>query len=216
MPAPEGPSSPPRVLRLVPATAIPALVAGGAVLALSGGEEATWSQSPAAAAGLARAAAIQGEEPRIHAERAKARPAPPKSISIPAAGVRAPVEAVALRRGALRVPAIGHAGWYDGGPRPGEDGRAVIIGHLDTHRGPGLFARVPGLPPGTAVSVTDRRGKIHRYNVVGGAQVRKDRFPTEYVYGAADSPVLVLITCGGPFVKGRGYRDNLLLYARAG
>jgi hypothetical protein len=25
----------------------------------------------------------------------------------------------------------------------------------------------------------------------------------------------VLITCGGPFRPGRGYRDNVLLYARA-
>jgi Sortase domain len=215
VPASEGPSCP-RLLRLVPAVAIPALATGGAVLALSGSDDANWRQSPTAAAGLARAAAIQGVEMRIHPGRSKGRPAPPKSISIPAAGVRAPVESVALRRGALRVPAIGHAGWYDGGPRPGEDGRAVIIGHLDTHRGPGLFARVPSLPPGTAVSVTDRRGETHRYNVIGEAQVKKDGFPTEYVYGAADSPVLVLITCGGPFVKGRGYRDNVLLYARAG
>jgi hypothetical protein len=63
--------------------------------------------------------------------------------------------------------------------------------------------------------VLDRRGQEHPYNVVGGAQVRKDRFPAKAVYGHADAPVLVLITCGGPFQPGRGYRDNVLLYARA-
>lgn len=143
------------------------------------------------------------------------RPAPPVRISIPTAGVRAPVEGVRAHRGALRVPSIGRAGWYEDGPRPGEPGRAVIIGHLDTHEGPGLFARVPSVRPGTRIAVTDARGGVHRYTAVGGAQVRKDRFPAGLVYGPSRSPVLVLITCGGPFRPGRGYRDNVLLYARA-
>jgi sortase (surface protein transpeptidase) len=143
------------------------------------------------------------------------RPAPPSRISIPAAGIDATVEPVDEHGGALTVPHIGTAGWFEGGPRPGEPGRAVLIGHLDTHEGPGLFARVPTLPAGTRITVLDRRGQEHRYNVVGGAQVRKDRFPATSVYGHADAPVLVLITCGGPFQPGRGYRDNVLLYARA-
>ena len=50
---------------------------------------------------------------------------------------------------------------------------------------------------------------------MGGAQVQKARFPTESVYGGGRRPVLVLVTCGGPYVEGRGYRDNVLLYARA-
>ena len=113
------------------------------------------------------------------------------------------------------MPDVGTAGWYSGGPRPGEQGRAIVIGHLDTRKGPGLFARVPELPPGTAVAVTDRRGGVHRYRVVGGAQVAKDRFPARHVYGAADAPVLVLITCGGDYDPDSGYEDNVLLYARA-
>lgn len=91
----------------------------------------------------------------------------------------------------------------------------MIIGHLDTQRGPGLFARVPSLTPGAQVDVTDRRGEVHAYQVVGRAQIPKDRFPTDEVYGGGDSPMLVLVTCGGPFVEGRGYRDNILVYARA-
>jgi len=91
----------------------------------------------------------------------------------------------------------------------------VIIGHLDTRRGPGLFARVPGLERGSAIAVTDRRGTEHRYTVIGTAQVEKAHFPADEVYGGAKAPVLVLVTCGGPFVEGKGYRDNVLLYARA-
>jgi hypothetical protein len=91
----------------------------------------------------------------------------------------------------------------------------VIIGHLDGLQGRGLFSRVPSLAPGTRIDVTDRRGEVHRFNVVGAVQVPKDHFPAQYVYGAAPTPVLVLITCGGPFRPGRGYRDNVLLFAWA-
>ena len=143
------------------------------------------------------------------------RPAPPARISIPAAGVDAVVDGVRAAPGGIEVPPVGQAGWFEAGPRPGEAGRSIVIGHLDSDRGPGLFARVPSVPPGTGISITDRRGDVHRYNVVGSAQVEKSRFPASYVYGTADRPVLVLITCGGPYTPGEGYRDNVLVYARA-
>jgi hypothetical protein len=142
------------------------------------------------------------------------RPATPVRISIPAARVNARVQSVSVRDGAMEVPPVGRAGWFDAGPRPGEPGRAVIIGHLDTHHGPGLFAKVPSLSRGTDISVLDHRGGVHRYRVVGGAQVSKDRFPASSVYGASKAPVLVLVTCGGRYRHGH-YRDNVLLYARA-
>ena len=144
------------------------------------------------------------------------RPAPPARISIPEARIDADVRAVRAPRGVLAVPPVGVAGWYSGGPRPGEYGRSVVIGHLDTKRGPGLVAEVPKLRPGAAISVIDQRGELHGFRVVGTAQVHKDRFPAEQVYGAASAPVLVLVTCGGEWLgKERGYRDNILLYARA-
>ena len=40
---------------------------------------------------------------------------------------------------------------------------------------------------------------MHDFRVVGRAQVRKDRFPTEEVYGGSGRPALVLVTCGGPY-----------------
>ena len=193
---------------------LPAAGAAGAVLLFAPAEDERRPIRGGSPAGLARAAAVQaGRPPR--ARRDAPRPAAPDRISIPAAGIEAPVEAVAAERGALRVPEVGHAGWYAGGPRPGEAGRAVIIGHLDSRHGPGLFAAVPRLPPGTTVSLTDRTGSVHRYNVVGAVQLDKERFPAEHVYGGAATRVLVLVTCGGPFVAGRGYRDNVLVYARA-
>jgi hypothetical protein len=152
---------------------------------------------------------------RLEAVDGGIRPAPPARIAIPAAGVDAPVQRVATREGTLQVPAVGTAGWFSGGPRPGEPGRAVVIGHLDSREGPGPFARVPKLRPSTPITVTDGRGAVHRFRVVGGAQVRKEDFPAKDVYGHSDRPVLVLVTCGGPFDRKKGYRDNVLVYARA-
>ena len=199
-------------LGLLLAVALPAGGAAAAVLTAGGESDGPTTSQAGGPAGLAKAAAVQAGDAPASPPQGR-RPAVPIWIAIPAAGLSARVESVAARRGVLRVPAVGRAGWFRGGPRPGEAGRSVIIGHLDTKTGPGLFARVPHLPPGAGVSVTDRRGDVWDYNVVGAAQVRKDRFPAEEVYGGS-RPVLVLITCGGPFTEGEGYRDNVLVYAR--
>ena len=143
------------------------------------------------------------------------RPAPPGRIRIPAADVDAGIEAVQARREGLEVPPPGWAGWYSGGARPGEPGRAVVIGHFDTEEEGGVFEHVPSLARGARIDVTDTRGDTHTYRVVGVTRVRKRRFPTEAVYGHSSHPVLVLVTCGGPFIAGRGYRDNVLVYARS-
>ena len=198
---------------LLAAVGLPAIAAAAVVIAVSGHETGR-DRLPPVPDQIARAAEVQAGRTRDAPAHGR-RPAVPFSISIPSANIAALVEPVSARRGVMRVPDIGRAGWYDAGPRPGEVGRAVIIGHLDTRKGPGLFARVPRLKPGAAITVMDRRGVRHRYEVVGSAQVRKKRFPADQVYGGAKAPVLVLVTCGGPFVEGEGYRDNVLLYARA-
>jgi len=143
------------------------------------------------------------------------RPAPPGRISIAAAGVDAGIEPVRARSDGIEVPPEGWAGWYSGGARPGEPGRAVVIGHLDTSDGAGVFARVPSLERGARIEVTDERGDVHGYRVVGTTRVNKRRFPTNAVYGHSRNPVLVLVTCGGPYRADVGYRDNVLVYARA-
>jgi hypothetical protein len=219
-------------LGLILAVLLPALFAGGAVavvahrddpgitsgrpaavLARLAEEDAAVSPPLRPVSAVPGAAALGPE--KLEPVAGGIRPATPVRISIPAAGIDASVRSVGLNKlGEITVPPIGEAGWFDAGPRPGEPGRAIVIGHLDTNHGPALFAKVPKLPPGTEVSVLDRRGGTHRYNVVGGTQVAKDHFPARDVYGAADVPVLVLITCGGRFRHGH-YTDNVLVYARA-
>ena len=142
------------------------------------------------------------------------RPAPPARIAIPDAGVRAPVERVGATEAGIEVPSLGRAGWYEAGPRPGEPGRAVVIGHLDTRGRPGLFAMLASVDAGAEVTVTAADGEQHGFEVVHKRQVPKTEFPSGDVYGASLRRELVLVTCGGPWL-GDSYRDNVIVFARA-
>jgi hypothetical protein len=212
---------------------IPAVAAGLVAFALiPRPQDAAPTQIPASAANapqkLARMAAtaplrpivLRGGRPQLGKGAAGPatnvdRPAPPVRLAISALGVRADVQRVRSTATGLEVPQVGRAGWFAEGPRPGEPGRAVVIGHLDSQTGPGLFALLPGVQPGTDISVTDAAHVVHHFKVVGKAQVPKATFPSAAVYGPSVRPVLVLITCGGPYSPGTGYRDNVLVYARA-
>jgi Sortase domain len=78
----------------------------------------------------------------------------PVSIEIPAVGVDAPVVPVGLLADrTVEVPAVDQAGWYEPGPRPGKVGPAVIVGHVDSRRGPAVFFRLQELRPGDRIVV---------------------------------------------------------------
>jgi sortase (surface protein transpeptidase) len=212
---------------------IPAVMAGALVLALLPRGEPRApirvpvgeSQPPARLARMAATAplrpiVVRGGRPQLGSEAAGPatevdRPAEPARLSIPSLGVHADVQRVSSTATGIEVPQVGRAGWFDEGPRPGEPGRAVMIGHLDSQTGPGLFALLPGVERGTDVSIADARGAVRRFEVVGKAEVTKATFPSAAVYGPSPSPVLVLITCGGPYDPATGYRDNVIVYARA-
>jgi hypothetical protein len=147
----------------------------------------------------------------------RARRAPrPVAIEIPAIGVRAPIIRLGLNRDrSLQVPAdFADAGWWSGGPRPGEPGPAVIAGHVDSYTGPAVFYRIRELRPHDTIVVRRRDGSRARFTVLGSERYPKAHFPTARVYGATRRPTLRLITCGGPFDRSSGhYVDNTVVYA---
>src|SRR5674476_821993 len=83
----------------------------------------------------------------------KPRSIRPESTPIAAIRTRTGVDSglmdLGLRAdGSLEVPPSGFpAGWYTGGPTPGELGPAIIAGHIDWN-GPGVFFRLRDLKPG--------------------------------------------------------------------
>jgi hypothetical protein len=202
------------------------LAAGAAALALLAGcseagarraEPATTATSRApdqAAGGVDAAKAFRS------ARGYRATPAPVR-IDIPRIGVsssldrlgRGPdgtVETPPLRRAAV-------AGWYALGPRPGDPGSAVILGHVDSKRGPAVFFRLRELRRGDEVRVRRADGSSVRFVVERTEQFPKERFPTDDVYYPTLKPGLRLVTCGGLFDDRTGhYRSNIIAFAALG
>jgi LPXTG-site transpeptidase (sortase) family protein len=146
-------------------------------------------------------------------------PAPvasPVSLTIPLIGVKTNLIRLGLQAdGALQVPkTTSVAGWYTGSPRPGAIGSAIIVGHIDSYRGPGVFYRLNTLSRGDKVYVRRSDGTMVMYKVTAVQTYLKDQFPTQTVYGPTPDAELRLITCGGTFDSTTGhYLSNIVVYA---
>jgi sortase family protein len=141
----------------------------------------------------------------------------PVSIAIPAVGVDARVVPVGLRADrAMEVPAVDLVGWYELGPRPGEAGPAVVVGHVDSRSGPAVFSRLGELRRGDRIVIGQQGGAARSFRVERVERHPKTALPVERIWDRARQPVLRLITCGGSFDRSTGhYRDNIVVYARA-
>jgi sortase (surface protein transpeptidase) len=140
----------------------------------------------------------------------------PVSIAIPAAGVDARVVPVGLRADrTMEVPGVDLAGWYEPGPRPGEAGPAVIVGHVDSRDGPAVFFRLGELRRGDRIEVGEQGGGGRAFVVDRVERLPKEALPTERIWNRTKEPVLRLITCGGSFDRSTGhYRDNIIVFAK--
>ncbi|MFJ4185559.1 class F sortase [Kitasatospora sp. NPDC089509] len=150
------------------------------------------------------------------ADRARTA-SPPTRLLIPAIKVDAPVTDLGLNTdGTVQVPSADRAdevGWYRNGPTPGENGPAVLIGHLDTKHGPAVFQHLPELHPGDLLRIRRADGGTVDFKVRSLIQATKDRFPTDTVYGDTPGPALRLITCGGRIGPDGHWTDNIIVLA---
>ena len=149
--------------------------------------------------------------------RAPGRPSPPVRVELPTIGVSSRLVRLGLNPdGTMEVPRdYGLAGWFTGGAAPGQDGPAVIAGHVDSRTGPAVFYRLGDLRPGDPVRVRRADGDWLAFEVTGTARYPKAAFPTRAVFGPVTGPVLRLVTCGGDFDRASGhYLDNLVVTAR--
>lgn len=139
----------------------------------------------------------------------------PVALRIPAIGLAVPVDELGLALDhTVEVPSDAQRpGWFRLGPSPGQVGSAVILGHVDSSRGPAVFFRLRELRTGDLVDVTRADGLIVHFVVRAVAQYPKDRFPSARVYGSAGFSALQLVTCGGVFDRStRHYLSNVVVY----
>jgi sortase (surface protein transpeptidase) len=164
---------------------------------------------------MATQAAAAPKRPAAKPRVVKQMP-PPKRIVIPAIGVSAPLIRLGLNKdGTAEVPeSFSDAGWFEPGPEPGERGAAVILGHVDSKSGPGVFYRLRALRRGDRIKIVLANRKTLQFAVTGMMEASKNRFPTGLVYRKTPGPTLRLVTCGGAFNTATGhYVDNYIVFA---
>ena len=149
-------------------------------------------------------------------QSAAAQVARPVSLTIPLIGVKTNLITLGLAAGgSMQVPSSSTvAGWFTGSPRPGSVGSSIIVGHVDSKSGPGIFFRLPELKKGDDVYIKRSDGTTAEFRVTEVQEYPKDQFPTDRVYGPTPDAELRLITCGGTFDSVTGhYLSNIIVYA---
>jgi sortase (surface protein transpeptidase) len=136
-------------------------------------------------------------------------------VRIPAIGVDSRLMRLGITgTGSLQVPPNAFpAGWFTGGPTPGETGPAVIAGHVHWSGRPGVFARLGSLKPGDKIMVTRQDRSTATFQVSRVQEYRKSSFPSAAVYGDIDHAGLRVITCGGLDYVSAKYEANLVVFA---
>jgi hypothetical protein len=139
----------------------------------------------------------------------------PTAIGIPAIGLLVSLSELGLNPdGTVEVPTdVAQPGWFHLGPSPGQAGSAVILGHVDSYLGPGVFFKLPQLIAGDKVDVSLADGVTAHFVVDTVVMYAKAQFPTSLVYAPHGYSALQLVTCGGTFDPETGhYLSNVVVY----
>lgn len=139
----------------------------------------------------------------------------PVSLRVPAVGLSVSLSDLGLNAdGTVQVPTnVQQPGWFDLGPTPGQIGSAVILGHVDSYRGPAVFFNLRKLVAGDQVFVSLADGAVAAFVVTSVQQYLKTQFPADKVYQSDGTSVLQLVTCGGQFDHQTGhYLSNVVVY----
>ncbi|MCP3856371.1 MAG: class F sortase [Actinomycetia bacterium] len=213
---------------------IACLLIGVLVLSACGSSEAAAPSTPRATAAQSipltipterttvapRSPSTSGEVPvgsaRFDAKDESEILAAPVNLRIGSLAIEAPIVGVGVEANdELEVPGAAEVGWYEFGPRPGEEeGSAVLAAHVDYNGRPGVFFELRNLVVGDGLEVEFDDGTVRRFEVISLDQYAKDELPFDRVFARSGSPVLTLITCGGDFdSSARSYQDNVVVYA---
>ncbi len=109
----------------------------------------------------------------------------------------------------------GQVSWYMLGATPGQPGRALLAGHVDSASGPAVFYQLSELVVGTEITIELGGGtqSVH-YVVQETAMYPDEAAPLERIFSPADHAELILITCVGKFDRALGvYEERLVVDA---
>ncbi|MFJ4878148.1 class F sortase [Streptomyces sp. NPDC088745] len=189
----------------------------GLALLRNGSEIDFGPPQPAAAAARDSGSDGSAARPAAHGAAPLAY-APAARVRIPALRVDAPTVDVGLDpEGWIEAPPpqdANLAGWYQNGVSPGQNGTAVVVGHVDNATGPAVFFGLGAVGKGQRVEVDRFDGRTAVFEVYGVEVYAKEDFPGSRVYGGTGRPELRVITCGGGYDRDSGYAGNVVVFAR--
>jgi len=143
------------------------------------------------------------------------KPIVPIRIQIPHIQVDADVEKVGiLENGQMGIPLEEmNIGWFEPGYKPGQNGSAVMAGHVDNKSGPSVFFYLKLLEVGDKVFITGEDGTTLTFIVKDLATYKTEESPIDYIFSKSDVPRLNLITCTGTFnKKNRSHEERLVVF----
>lgn len=113
----------------------------------------------------------------------------------------------------FEVPPADLVGWYEFGPRPGEDGSAVLAAHVAYDGVDGVFRYLSDVDVGSIIQVGFDDGSTSRYRVTDVTDYFKEELP-DSLFAQSGDPQLALITCGGAFnPELRSFDSNTVVVA---
>ena len=123
----------------------------------------------------------------------------PVRLSIERLDISADIESVGLIDNAMAVPSsIEDVGWYKHGPRPGDQGSAVLAGHVNWTGGrSAVFTTLHTIIVGDTVQVTNSLGHTDTFIVRSIRDYPIDSDTTEVFTSSDGLSRLNLITCDG-------------------
>lgn len=141
----------------------------------------------------------------------------PVRIEIPRIKIKAPLESVGLTfQGAVAVPkGLTNAAWYNLGPRPGEIGNAIIVGHYGHWKNgvQTVFNNLSKLRKGDKLYIKDKTGATLTFVVREFKTYRPSDDATDVFVSSDDKAHLNLITCEGTWDKiSRSYSRRLVVF----
>ncbi len=141
----------------------------------------------------------------------------PVRLIVPKIRVTATVERVGVTSdGAMDVPKnFMNAAWYDLGPRPGEEGSAVIDGHFDRKNGKSaVFNNLHKLRIGDKLYVEDEYGATITFVVRESRRYGKNDDSSDVFSSNDGKQRLNLITCEGVWDRvSKSYSKRLVVFA---
>jgi LPXTG-site transpeptidase (sortase) family protein len=154
----------------------------------------------------------------IHSPTPQVPVAKPQRIIIPKLAIDAAIEPVTVdSQGRMDVPTnFNDTAWYSPGAKPGEQGSAVIDGHVDTPTGaPAVFAKINTLKSGDIIQISTDK-KIYTFTVIKTASYPLESIPLGTIFDLTTSEKrLNLITCSGTWDANRKiYSNREVVYAK--